>query len=303
MLHRPSPILFQKTTSLWVKVILAICASIIMLLLDTRFVMLEKVRLAIGYGLSPMQQTLAYVPKTIHQVGSYGKNQFDLVAENQNLHQRLTQELIKANQFKALAEENQHLKNLLNIQTQGQIKTTVAEVFYTQRHPFSQTVLINKGSDDGIAAGQIVINETGLLGQIIRSYKNQSEVNLITQKEQSVPVELQKSSEYGIAVGDGSPNTLDLKFIGQNSNLQKGDLVMTSGLDQTYPAGIPVAIVENIERNTNDGFLKITCKPIATALGERYVMIVENKLNPSIIQNTQNTTNIQTTNNHHLRAK
>jgi rod shape-determining protein MreC len=275
MIHRTDPMLFQKSTSLWFKITLAIIASFILILIDARFATLQNVRKWVGYGLSPVQKTLAQVPQTITQVGSYGKSQLDLVAENQELHQKLTQERVRANQFTTLAAENEQLKSLLNLKQNSVLKTIVAEVFYGNRHPFAQRVLINKGQQEGVQVGQVVLNEIGLVGQVIRVYTNYAEVNLITQKDHTIPVKLHKNNENSILVGLGQPNALELRFMNINSAIVKGDLISTSGLDEIYPAGIPVAQVESVQNN-NDSFLKVTAKPLATNLSERYVMILQN---------------------------
>jgi rod shape-determining protein MreC len=96
----------------------------------------------------------------------------------------------------------------------------------------------------------------------------------VTDKEQAVPIQVLRNGLRGVTFGIGYDGTLELRFMPVNADIQNGDLLVTSGIDGTYPPGLPVAVVSNIERNAAYAFARIACSPAAGVSSFGQVMIV-----------------------------
>jgi rod shape-determining protein MreC len=101
-----------------------------------------------------------------------------------------------------------------------------------------------------------------------------AEVTLITDKEQRTPVEVVRNGLRAVVYGGGDKGTLDLGYTATNADVQADDLLVTSGIDGTYPPGLPVAKVTKIERDAAYSFAKITCIPAAGTDQNRQVLVL-----------------------------
>ena len=149
-----------------------------------------------------------------------------------------------------------------------------AEVIYTARNPFTRKIVIDKGLTNAIAAGMPVIDGTGVVGQVTSVGWFSSEVTLVTEKDQSVPVMLVRNGLRAVAVGSGKYGSIDIPFMPVAADIQTGDMFVTSGIDGTYPPGLLVAQVTSVEKNAAYVFAKIVAKPAAGVENHRYVMVL-----------------------------
>jgi len=149
-------------------------------------------------------------------------------------------------------------------------------VLYDAADPYTRKVIIDKGLAQGIEAGSPVIDESGVLGQVTRVHPLMSEVTLVTDREQAIPVLNARTGARSVAYGDPASHggSLELRFMADNSDVKPGDLLTTSGVDGVYPPGLPVAKVEKVERRADSGFARITCSPQALVDGARHVMVL-----------------------------
>src|ERR1019366_2307547 len=133
------------------------------------------------------------------------------------------------------------------------------EILYAGRDPFSRKVVIDKGSQGGIQAGQPVIDDVGVIGQVTRVYLLMSEVTLLSDKDQAIPLQVLRNGLRAVAYGGAEGDMLDLRFMAANADIRNGDTLVTSGIDGTYPPGLPVATVARIERDAAYAFAKCWC--------------------------------------------
>jgi rod shape-determining protein MreC len=151
---------------------------------------------------------------------------------------------------------------------------TVAEVLYSARNPFTRKVVVDKGITQGMQPGMPVIDGSGVVGQVTNVGTFTSEVTLVTEKDQSVPVMLVRNGLRAIAVGSGKDGSIDVPFMPVSADIQNGDVFVTSGIDGTYPPGLLVAQVTSVEKNAAYVFAKIVAKPAAGVENHRYVMLL-----------------------------
>lgn len=248
--------------------------SIFLLLSDARFNQLEVLRQAVGLVLHPLQE-IANSPLVLsRRAADFFVTQNQLAGENTRLRQLQLSSAARLQQNQALQAENIHLRRLLGVKERFGNGAVAAEVMSAGRDPFSRRIIVDKGSSDRIQPGQAVIDDNGLVGQVTRVQVLSSEITLITDKGEAVPVEVVRNGLRAIAFGHGQDNTLELAFMPVNMDIQNGDQLVTSGIDGTYPRGLPVAVVSQIERNAAYPFAKITCTPSAGVDRYRNLLIV-----------------------------
>jgi len=239
-----------------------IAISLLLLVLDLRFHTLEWARQGIALVVYPLQR-LAYAPvEGIQHGGGYLTSLVALKDENDLLRQR---QLSTANQLlrqEHLELENQRLRALLDMKLRQPATGQMAEILYSARDHFARRVIIDKGSQQSIAPGQVVVDELGVIGQVTRTFPLLSEVTLITDKDQAVPVQIVRNGLRSVIFGAGAGN-LELRFLAANADVQAGDMLVTSGLDGIYLSGLPVAKVTRVDRDTAYAFARILCEPIA----------------------------------------
>ncbi|MEO8040089.1 MAG: rod shape-determining protein MreC [Betaproteobacteria bacterium] len=258
----PQPI-FKRGPSLAVRFAFFAFLSLALLASDARFRYLEGIRTVASVVLYPLQQAASLPGELLTRTGEFFVTQSALYRENERLKREALLHAPQLQRLAALEAENAQLLRLMDAKPSPERKTTIAEILYESRDPFTRKVVIDRGTNHDVHAGEAVIDNVGVLGQITRVFPFVSEVSLITDKNQSVPVQNSRSGLRSVTFGLGHDGALELRFIPVNADIQIGDVLVTSGIDGTYPAGLPVATVANIERNAAFAFARITCTPSA----------------------------------------
>jgi len=273
MEYSPPPF-FKRGPSLLTRFTFFSILSVVLLVADARFNYLQVLRQSIAAVVYPLQRLSSVPGSLVVRIGEFFVTQSQLQRENEQLRR---QELLNTGAMqvgKALESENQHLRQLLGLRERLPREFIAGEILYSHRDPFTRRVVVDKGFQHGVKAGQAVVDETGVVGQITRVFAWVSEVTLVTDKEQAVPIQSVRSGLRGVTFGIGYDGTLELRFMPVNADIQNGDLLVTSGIDGTYPPGLPVAVVSNIERNAAYAFARITCTPTAGVTSFSQVLVV-----------------------------
>jgi rod shape-determining protein MreC len=279
MEYSPPPF-FKRGPSLLTRFTFFFLLSVCLLISDARFNYLQLARQTVATAVYPVQR-LASMPSSIAgRVGEFFVTQTRLQRENDRLKRQELDNSAALQVLRAMESENRHLRELLGMRGKLARQYISAEILYGHRDPFTRRVVVDKGSRDGVQAGWAVVDENGVIGQITRVFPWLSEVTLITDKEQAVPIQDVRSGLRGVTFGIGYDGTLELRFMPVNADIQNGDLLVTSGIDGTYPAGLPVAVVSNVERNAAYAFARITCKPAAGVNSAIQVLIVASAEQP-----------------------
>lgn len=253
--------------------------AVLLMVLDARFKYTEPMRQVIAVIAYPLQQ-LALSPVRIAQATfDYFTSKSALEREISELRSRHLQSAQDLLALEALAEENAQLRRLMEAREKSARKSMMAEILYAGRDPFSRKVVVDRGSNHGVRAGQAVIDEKGVIGQVTRVHHMLSEVTLVTDKNQAIPVQVVRNGLRAVVFGSGDGETLDLRFMAANADIQNGDLLVTSGIDGTYPEGLPVARVSRVERDASYTFAKIACLPAAGTGRHRQVLVLQHDSN------------------------
>jgi rod shape-determining protein MreC len=273
MEHTPPPF-FNRGPAPLVRLAFFASLSLALLVLDARFRYTEGLRSVFALAAYPLQ-VVANLPAALgERVSTYFVSQAQLREENAELRAKILDASLRAQRYEAARAEAGQLRRLIGAADRLPQKSQPAEIIYGGRDPYSRKVVIDKGSQNGVRAGAPVLDEAGVIGQVTRAHAFAAEVTLLTDKDQAIPVQVVRNGLRAVAFGAGSSGMLELRFMAANAEIQNGDRLVTSGIDGTYPPGIPVATVARIERDAAYAFARIVCQPAAGVEGGRYVLVL-----------------------------
>ncbi len=273
MEYSPPP-LFKQGASARAKVVFFSLIAIALLVADSRMRSLSVVRQVVGSALYPLQMA-ALVPRdAFNRVGDYFSSQSALEQDNRKLTGQLSVNAQLLQQSQQLFAENAQLRKLLGASERLQAKSLMSEILYDARDAFTRKIVLDRGSQNGVALGQPVIDDIGVVGQVTRVFPFTSEVTLLTDKDQAISVQVVRNGLRSVAYGRGQSGVLDLKFMATNADIQKGDTLVTSGIDGVFPPGLAVAKVLQVENKSNDAFAHIVCQPAAGVDRNRQLLVL-----------------------------
>jgi rod shape-determining protein MreC len=262
MEYSPPP-LFKQGASARAKMIVFALISVALLLLDSRVGALSVARQAVGTVLYPVQMAALLPRDAAVGVSEYFSSLSALEKQVQELKRQQIAVAQTLQQAQLHQSENNQLRKLLDARERVPGKTMLAEILYDARDVFTRKIILDRGTQQGVALGLPVIDSQGVVGQVTRVFPFTSEVTLLTDKEQAIPVQVLRNGLRSIAYGRGQAGTLDLRFMAPNADVQVGDILITSGIDGVYPAGLAVARVVQVESNANGAFGRVVCQPLA----------------------------------------
>ncbi|HEX7113784.1 MAG TPA: rod shape-determining protein MreC [Steroidobacter sp.] len=248
--------------------------SVALMVLDHRGGYLDTARLWLGSAVRPIYAVVQAPYDLWNWLTASFADRTKLRAENERLTEELRLARIKLLRFEALNEENRRLRAIREASRGVGERTLIAEIMSVAVHPFRHLVRINKGADDGVFRGQPVLDAFGIVGQVMQLDKTTATVILITDSEHAIPVQVNRNGIRSIAVGTGDMGKLNLPYMTIDSDVQPGDLLVSSGLDGIFPAGYPVATVSRVERDPNATFALVEAKPLAHLDRDREVLLL-----------------------------
>src|SRR5436309_4372828 len=268
------PAFFHRGPSPLSRLALLGLLSIALLFADTRFRYLEGVRQVVAVALYPFQRAVLLPGEAFAYVGDYFGSKRQLADENSRLKEALVVQAPAVKTASQLEIENARLKVLLDTAQRYPGAAVAVEVLYIGRDPFTQKLFVNKGVEAGVKAGDAVIDELGVVGQVTRSYPMMAEVTLVTERDHAVPVRIERSGIRSVLFGNGTGRSPELRFTAPSADIKIGDRLLTSGIDGTYPAGLAVAEVIDIDRDTGQMFARIACKPLAGIDRSQFLLVL-----------------------------
>ncbi len=256
------------------RLMLAIIASIVLLITEYRSERLMPVRATLSIATDSLKY-LVDLPISVFENASEALNSYStLKTENTDLRQKQLIHKTQLLKFEALEKENIRLRALLENSFKLGEQVLIAELLSINLVPYEHIVVVNKGTRFGVHPRQPVLDENGVVGQVFRALPFTSEIMLITDPNHAIPVQVNRNGLLTIAVGSGILNQLNLPYLPNNSDIQAGDLLVTSGLGGTFPAGYPVAVVDNFPQTSNKSITHITATPKAMLDRNRELLIV-----------------------------
>lgn len=275
-LDRTPPPFFKQGPSALSKLVVFSALALFLMVADVRFKLTVPVRSAMATVLYPVQWLVLQPVQAVGQAGSYFTSLHQAQRSEGEALQRLATQAGQSLQLEQLNLENQRLRELLAMRARITTPATGAQVLYDAADPFSRKVVIDRGQTHGIEPGSPVIDESGVLGQVTRVYPLVSEVTLLVDRDQAIPVLNTRTGVRNVAYGQPSTHGdgLELRYTLANADIVEGDLLTTSGVDGVYPPGLPVARVTLVERRAESSFTRIGCEPLARVQGALHVLVL-----------------------------
>lgn len=248
--------------------------AIVLMAVDQRGHYIPRMRAVIGTVFEPLYHAVDWPVRTAESVASEMRSRDELQGRNDQLRAALLAQEADLQRLETLVEENRRLRALLEGADSLVFKTRFAELVRVDLDPFSHQVMINKGADDGVEAGQAVIDAEGVMGQVEDVQMHMSRVRLISDPNHALPVQINRTGLRTVAIGTGETGALLLTSVPLEADIREGDLVVTSGLGDRFPGGYPVAAVEMISREEGQTFAEVSARPLASLDRGREVLLV-----------------------------
>lgn len=276
-LDRSPPPFFRQGPSALSKLVFFGLLAVLLMVADNRFKIIRPVRAAIATVLYPLQWSMLQPVILARDGGKYLESLSTSHANEAAAQYRLGLQSQRAQQVEQLTLENSRLRALLDLRARVNAPALAAQVLYDAADPFTRKIIVDKGALAAVQPGSPVLDELGVLGQVTRVYPMVSEVTLITDRNQAIPVLNTRTGLRALAFGEPSSGagSLELRFLDANVDLQVGDLMTTSGIDGVYPPGLQVARVSKIERGADSAFARVRCVPVADVTGGLHVLILQ----------------------------
>jgi rod shape-determining protein MreC len=271
--HTPPPF-FKRGPAPLVRLFFFASLSLALLVIDARFRYAEGLRTWLALAAYPIQRAATAPVELVSAIGSFLSTQASLVEENERLRAKALASSHDAQRYEAAEAEVAQLRRLVGAVERIDVRVIPAEVMYYGRDPYAHKLFIDRGATHGVRPGSPVTDEGGVVGQVTRVHPLLSEVTLVTDRDQAVPVQVVRNGLRAVAFGGGATGALELRFMAANADIQPNDRLVTSGIDGTYPAGLPVATVMRIERDAENAFARVVCRPAAGVDRGRYVLVL-----------------------------
>jgi rod shape-determining protein MreC len=274
--------------ALGLRFLLLAALSILLLVIDHRDNHLDTVRKAIGATVYPLRVLVDAPVSTWRWISESSASRNELELENSRLNAERLLTYSRLQRYAALEAENSRLRAMLDATERVQSRVRIAEIMSVSANPYRHVLVINKGSRDGVYDGQAMIDDHGVIGQIIETELLSAQGILISDPDHALPVEVNRNGLRTIAVGTGEYDRLDLPFLPNNADIREGDLLVTSGLGGgAFPAGYPVAVVASVLRIPQEPFAEVSAKPAAALNQVRELMLIWNEDVAAIVDESE----------------
>ncbi len=244
------------------------------MILDQRGIGVQRVRATLSIPLSFLEYIVSWPIHTFDQFGNVLSTHVGLAKENRELKAEQLLMKVQVQRLLAIELENTQLKALMHSSTQIRGKVLMAQLLAIDSDPFVSQAVLDKGSRDGVFVGQPVLDADGVMGKIIQAGPITSRVLLINDTHSGVPVQNVRNGVRAIAMGDSYSRKLHLVNVPQTVDINNGDVFVTSGLGDHYPAGYPVGKVISIKRDPGLEFAAIDVEANAHSDRSRQVLLV-----------------------------
>jgi rod shape-determining protein MreC len=248
---------------------------------DSRFDYLSRLRFYAAMVVTPMHYVADLPGRAVTGMLGTFRSRNELMDENERLQEQLLMQQYQLQKLEHLTAENARLNELLKASSIVDEEVVRVQLIGESPDPFSKRVLINKGSAEGVYIGQSVLDADGLMGQVVEVEPLTSWVLLITDPQHSTPVQINRNGTRAIASGTrDSLHLMTLNNISSTADIAVGDVLVTSGLGQRFPAGYAVGVVSKVSHDPGKPFADVVVTPTARIDRSRNLLLVFEKRTP-----------------------
>ncbi|PIJ51081.1 rod shape-determining protein MreC [Erwinia sp. OLTSP20] len=266
--------IFSRGPSLQLRLFLAVLVAIVVIVADSRLGAFSRIRTYMDTAVSPFYFLANGPRQLLDSISGSLTSRQQMEQENRALQRQL---ILKNSELQLLGQykqENARLRELLGSPLRQDEHKMVTQVISTSTDPYSNQVVIDKGSVNGVYEGQPIISDKGAVGQVIAVAKFTSRVLLICDPSHALPVQVLRNDIRVIAAGNGCTEDLQLEHLPGNTDVRVGDVLVTSGLGGHFPEGYPVAVVSSVKVDTQRAYTVIQARPTAGLQRLRYLLLL-----------------------------
>jgi len=266
--------LFIRGPSATVRMFVLVIASVALMTVDQRWQSLELVRSALSGVLYPLQYTIDLPIRMYYWADEVLSTQQTLLEKNREYEARHLENRVQLQKLDIIEKENERLRKLLGAIPKTTERLLISEIINVDVDPYKQLIVLNKGQNHDVYQGQPIIDALGIMGQVVHVGPFSSTAMLITDASHAIPVQINRTGLRTIAFGTGKMDKLSLRHLPHNVDIKVGDLLITSGLGETFPPNFPVAVISKVERPAGEPFAVIEANPHAELEKSREVLLV-----------------------------
>lgn len=260
--------------SLGLRYVLLALVCLAAMLLDHRQDHVSRARQALSIIVYPIQVVVDLPFRTYAWMSQAIADRGRLLAENEALTSQLLDAEFRLQRLEALQVENARLRELLESSASFDDRRLVAEVLSVDLDPYRQRFVLNRGLTDGVFIGQPILDRFGIVGQVVDVGQWTSEAVLITDADHAIPVVVNRNGLRTIAVGTGDQGRLRLPYLTNSADIEIGDLLVSSGLGEVFPAGYPVGRVLDLQARPGQPFADVIAEPVSALDRDQEVLLV-----------------------------
>lgn len=267
--------LFSRQPPSFRSFIIALITCLVVLFFDWRMPhVVQPARDVLYAAYNPIYAVASYPVLSREWLNQQTKSEAQLRRENTAMRAELLQAQVRLQKIAELSAENTRLRGLLDTPLILDGRMEIAEVIGTDADPLRHIIVINRGSNNKLKVGQTVLDDMGIMGQIIDVYPHSSRVMLLSDKEHSLSVRLEHTGMRAIVSGTGDLGRLKMEYVPTSANIKVGEKVYSSGLGQHFPAGYLVGTVSSVKRHNSGEFAQIDVTPAAQLAGGHHVVVL-----------------------------
>jgi rod shape-determining protein MreC len=265
---------FPRGPSLLTRLALVLGFSVMAMFVDTK---VESVSIFRAY-LTSLVSPLQYIADMPGAALSWSATRFtsrqNLLEENERLTTQITLMSEQLQRFQTLQQENQNLRTLLDAPVQQEMHKMIAELMAVDNNPYSHQIVVNKGAIENVYPGQPVLDESGIVGQVSEVGTTNSRVLLISDVTHAIPARVSRNNVTVIVSGIGDVNELSLEHVAHSTDIEVGDILISSGLGNVFPQGYPIARVSEIMSDEGQPFAQVKAQPLAKLDRIKYLLLL-----------------------------
>ncbi|MHB1528439.1 MAG: rod shape-determining protein MreC [Acidiferrobacteraceae bacterium] len=264
----------RKKFARWLQLAFYVALSITLMVASNRGARLSALRSDLNVVALPLRFIAAFPDEAFQNSARYLERNASLQRSNRILRAQDRRLRARVERYRALEAENTHLRKLLGAAPRAADRAVAATILANGSAPFSRIITLDRGTAAGIYVRQPVIDDHGLMGQVLEVSRYSSQAILITDPNQAVPVEDLRSGQRAIIMGTGAADRVNVPYLTPSADIRPGDLLISSGLGGVFPPGYPVARVMTVRNNPNEAFLKVSARPAAHLNRGRQVLLI-----------------------------
>lgn len=278
--HNDSSPLFAEGASSTLRLVVYLTLSITLMVVDRHGHYLDNLRRQASTLIEPIYRFAALPAKLARDARLLFSDRKALTEENSRLRESLMLSQTRLNRLDLVQEQNQRLKQLLDVQNSLGVGVQLAKLLDIDLDPLRQRIVLDAGSNERVNVGQAVIDAYGVVGQIIEVLPHTSKVMLITDPSHALPIRIERSGVRVIATGSGVIDRLELLNIPASADVKVGDKLVTSGFGGHFPAGFPVGEIIEIKNDPSGLFGAAVAHPSAALDRASEVLLLHELADP-----------------------